>query len=112
MSIELNILEDFTNSAFSSRAPSIKTIDSELGIITPSLPFQSHYNDTNHDHDDKKEDIGRSSSSNHYLSPRSSSRRRLSLAERDAVELSKPDNSPGAYLFLINAFALEMVIWG
>lgn len=118
MSIELNVLQDLTTSAFSSRAASLRTIDSELGIILPSLSHShsnNHEGDDNDDDDDEKVDIG----NNHYLSNNDNSsnnirRRRLSsaIAERDAKELSKPDNSPGAYLFLINAFALEMVIWG
>lgn len=43
---------------------------------------------------------------------RSSSRRRFSIAERDAVPLPAVDRGKGAYIFLLNAFVLEMVIWG
>lgn len=38
--------------------------------------------------------------------------RRLSIAERDAVELPEVDRGKGAYKFLAAAFVLETMIWG
>lgn len=38
--------------------------------------------------------------------------RRLSIAEREAVELPEVDRGKGAYKFLAAAFVLETMIWG